>query len=102
MVLDNKIEHPCSSAVPYFDAFNPPPDLTQRQGGGNPISKAYQSLDVEDGPPTPKATQQQARPPPAPPFLSQHSTIDEEDDIIDEVMERSDEGPPETIYTSVR
>ena len=81
-------------------SFNPPLDLTQRQGGGNPISKAYQSLDVEDGPPTPKATQQ-PRPPP-PPFLSQHSTIDEEDDIIDEVMERSDEGPAEAIYTSVR
>ena len=30
------------------------------------------------------------------------STIDEEDDIIDEVMERSDEGPAEAIYTSVR
>ena len=75
-------------------------DLTLRQGGGNPINKAYQSLDVEDGPPTPKATQQQ-RPPP-PPFLSQHSTIDEEDDIIDEVMERSDEGPAEAVYTSVR
>ena len=36
------------------------------------------------------------------PFLSQHSTIDEEEDIIDEVMDRADEGPAETVYTSVR
>ena len=37
------------------------------------------------------------------PFLtSQHSTIDEEEDIIDEVMDRADEGPAEAVYTSVR
>ena len=61
--------------------------------------KTSQSLDdtEEDGPTTPTATH---RPPP---FLSQHSTIDEEEDIIiDEVMDRSDEGPAEAVYTSVR
>ena len=71
--------------------------MNTRQGGNS--IKSYQSLDEEEGegPTTPTATHLRT-----PPFLSQHSTIDEEDDIIDEVMDRSDEGPAEAVYTSVR